>query len=138
MVGKTASAGFQIGVRRTFPITLEEAWELLMSPEGLKLWLGETPGFQLAVGHRYETRDGIYGEIRVAKSPQQLRMTWQRPGWDKSTLQIRLYPNSTNGDKTVISFHQEKLKDAMTRETMKGYWETATERILESINRGLE
>ncbi|CAM3280202.1 hypothetical protein [Brevibacillus sp. AY1] len=46
-IGKTASVGFQVGVRRTFPIPQEQAWEMLTSSEGLTLWLGNSPSVQL-------------------------------------------------------------------------------------------
>lgn len=32
--GLTASVGFQIGVRRTLPVSPERAWELLTAPKG--------------------------------------------------------------------------------------------------------
>lgn len=132
--GQTASAGFQIGVRRTFPISQEQAWDLLVSPEGLKLWLGDLSALELQVGQGYTTKEGISGELRVVKLFQQLRMTWQPRGWEKSsTLQIRIIPNPTNADKTTISFHQEKLKDVYTRECMKKYWEEAATRIMEKV-----
>ena len=40
-VGKTKDVGFQFGLRRTFPIQTEKAWEYLFSPIGLAIWLGE-------------------------------------------------------------------------------------------------
>lgn len=35
LVGQTVSTGFQVGVRRTFPISPEQAWTFLISPEGM-------------------------------------------------------------------------------------------------------
>ncbi|WP_223285639.1 SRPBCC family protein [Paenibacillus sp. PL91] len=138
MKGQTASAGFQIGVRRTFPISQEQAWALLVSPEGLRMWLGELTALKLEAGHPYTTGEGNHGELRVVKPLHQLRMTWQRKDWEhSSTVQIRVIPNPTSADKTVISFHQEKLKDAIERETMKQYWEEAAAKILEKINAGM-
>lgn len=121
-IGKTASAGFQVGVRRTFPIPQEQAWEMLTSPEGLTLWLGNSPSVQLEVGHSYQSDDGISGQFRVVKLYQQLRLTWQKKGWERpSTLQIRFL--SSKPDKTTISFHQENLADSPIREQMKLHWE---------------
>lgn len=34
-VGQSLSAGFQVGVRRTFPITVEDAWDLITSTKGI-------------------------------------------------------------------------------------------------------
>ncbi|WP_053373157.1 SRPBCC domain-containing protein [Paenibacillus sp. FJAT-27812] len=135
MLGQTASAGFQIGVRRTFPISQEQAWALLISPVGLKLCLGDISDLKLEVGHPYTTKEGIFGELRVVKPLHQLRMTWQRKTWESpSTVQIRIIPNPKSAGKTVISFHQEKLKDANERENMKRYWEEAAAKILGKIN----
>lgn len=130
-VGLTAAAGFQVGVRRTLPITQEEAWRLLISPEGLSLWLGEVETLALARGTAFATREGNHGELRVVKPMHQLRMSWQRAGWSvPSTLQIRLLPTKQGG--TTISFHQEKLKDLYAREQMKAHWEDVLHRLKEA------
>ncbi len=68
------------------------------------------------------------GEIRIVKPLQQLRLTWQKEGWERpSTVQIRILSKADN--KTTISFHQEKLSDQYVREEMKTYWETILEKI---------
>lgn len=122
IVGQTASVGYQVGVRRTFPISQEEAWAFLTSSEGLKLWLGSLSFLNLHKGETFTTSEGISGEFRVVKPFQQLRLKWEKNEWEKpSTLQIRLL--SDNPDKTTISFHQENLDHPNTREQMKLYWE---------------
>lgn len=40
-IGQTKAVGFQVGVRRNFPVTQEEAWKLVTSPEGLNVFRGE-------------------------------------------------------------------------------------------------
>jgi uncharacterized protein YndB with AHSA1/START domain len=114
--------GFQIGVRRTLPLSKEQAWAFLTSSTGLHSWLGELASLPMEPGHRYLTQDGTSGEVRVVKPLEQLRLTWQRQDWPTpSTLQIRLLP--AGPDKTTISFHQEKLEDMHVREEMKLRWE---------------
>ncbi|GGA14147.1 hypothetical protein GCM10008018_68850 [Paenibacillus marchantiophytorum] len=123
VVGQTAEAGFQIGVRRTLPLYQEEAWELLISPSGRKFWLGEVADLSFTKGQAYQTVDGCSGEIRVVKPLEQLRLTWQPAAWEHaSTLQIRLLPTANPG-RTTISFHQEKLDNEERREEMKARWE---------------
>lgn len=123
-VGLTASAGFQIGVRRTLPVSQEQAWTLLTSAEGLPIWIGRLGTLPLTPGQAYVTDDGISGEIRVVKAGEQLRLTWRKPDWPQSsTLQIRLIPS--HAGRTTISFHQEKLADMSAREQMKLRWEEA-------------
>ncbi|MFD2445055.1 SRPBCC domain-containing protein [Bacillus sp. CGMCC 1.16607] len=122
MVGQTASVGFQVGVRRTMPISPTQAWMFLTSPEGLKLWLGTVSFRTFKDGDNFQSNEGITGQFRVVKPLKQIRLKWQKKGWDKpSTLQIRLI--SDKSDRTTISFHQENLDQPDKREQMKLYWE---------------
>jgi uncharacterized protein YndB with AHSA1/START domain len=121
-VGQTLSSGFQVGVRRTFPITIEDAWDLITSIRGIQTWLGEISSLSLHIGQQYMTEDGVSGEIRVVNQFQNIRLTWKKEDWIKaSTLQIRTISNGK--DKTTISFHQENLLDINAREEMKNRWE---------------
>lgn len=69
IIGQTKTVGFQVGVRRTLPITQEKAWQLVSSPEGLALWLGEGGCIHLHPGAQYQTDLGA-GEIRIVKPLQ--------------------------------------------------------------------
>jgi len=134
-VGQTKSVGFQVGVRKTFPIPQEKAWDLVASKEELQLWLGKGSGISLQPGQKYRTKTGI-GEIRIVKPKQQLRLTWQKEEWQRpSTVQIRIISKENN--KTTISFHQENLTDQYVREQMKEYWEMVLERIGERVQNPL-
>jgi uncharacterized protein YndB with AHSA1/START domain len=133
-VGLTAATGYQIGVSRTFPISGEQAWSWLISPAGLKSWLGELEHLELRAGCSYRSADGIFGEIRVVKEGLQLRMTWQRPEWSKpSTIQIRV--KSISDHKAAVSFHQENLQDLFMREQMKRHWEDVAAVLIKELGR---
>ncbi|MFC3770873.1 SRPBCC domain-containing protein [Paenibacillus sp. GCM10012303] len=122
LVGQTVSTGFQVGVRRTFPISPEQAWTFLTSPEGMKLWLGNVPPLAFTEGESFTSDEGISGQLRIVKPLSQLRLKWGKKEWEKpSTLQIRILSNRP--DRTTISFHQENLDHPNTREEMKLYWE---------------
>lgn len=127
IVGQTKSVGFQVGVRRTFPISQEKAWEMVASEEGLKLWLGDSININLQPGEKYVTNT-VEGEIRIVRPLQQLRLTWKKDSWEKpSTTQVRIIPKDST--KTTISFHQENLSDQYVREKMKQDWENVLKRI---------
>ncbi len=129
-VGQTASVGVQIGVRRTLALSPEEAWNSLMSESGLRLWLGTLATVSIEPKHRFESAEGISGELRIVKPFQQIRLTWKKKEWQKpSTLQIRFL--SKTAGKTTISFHQENLSDLRVREEMKLHWEAVLEKIKE-------
>ena len=131
IIGQTKSVGFQVGVRRTFPISQEQAWALITTVEGVHAWLGEGTAVILEPGHKYHSKTGT-GEIRIVKPLEQLRLTWQKEEWLKpSTVQIRILPKDCN--KTTISFHQEHLSDQTVREEMKGHWESVLDLIKERV-----
>lgn len=127
-IGQTTSSGFQVGVRRTFQITTEEAWKLITSSRGAKIWLGDIASIDFHKGKEYFTDNGVSGEIRVVNPLVNIRLTWKKTNWTKpSILQIRTIPNGN--DKTTISIHQEHLSDASVREEMKSHWEEILNRL---------
>lgn len=131
IIGQTKSVGFQIGVRRTFPISQEQAWALITTTEGVRTWLGEDTPVIFEPGYKYHSKTGT-GEIRIVKPLEQLRLTWQKEEWSKpSTVQIRILPKERS--KTTISFHQEHLSDQTVREEMKGHWESVLDLIKERV-----
>ena len=51
-VGLTKDVGFQIGVRRTLPISRDDAWQLLTSKRGVKIWLGDVSKMKFNKGEK--------------------------------------------------------------------------------------
>ncbi|MFJ7919287.1 SRPBCC domain-containing protein [Lysinibacillus fusiformis] len=132
-IGLTKTVGYQVGVRKTFPISQQQAWSLITGEEGLNAWIGGGGNIRLKPGHQYRTMVGT-GEIRVVKPLLQLRLTWQKEGWQRpSTVQIRILSKENN--KTTISFHQEHLANQQIREEMKRYWESRLASIEESVQK---
>ena len=127
MVGQTKDVGFQIGVRKTFEVGLERAWQLITSPQGMDVWLGGGASLRLEKGATYQTCEGARGELRVLKAHSHLRLTWQPADWQMpSTIQVRVVPA---GAKTTISFHQEKLAGPVEREAMRTRWRQVLEQL---------
>jgi uncharacterized protein YndB with AHSA1/START domain len=128
-IGKTADAGYQIGVRRTVPASEERVWAALLSPDGLRTWLGGVT--ELEEGARFSFRNGISGQICVHKPWSHLRLTWQLPEWDTpSHLQVRVVPVRTG---TALSVHQDHLRGPADRKAMKAHWEQVTERLFATL-----
>jgi uncharacterized protein YndB with AHSA1/START domain len=128
-LGETEGAGYEIGVSKTLPVSREKLWELLMSPEGVGIWL-DAKEFKLEKGFHYETAANTSGEIKTITPGLKIRLTYQaKPEAKPSTLQVYLMANGeynskeTNSAKTAIRFHHEKLKDREEREVMKKHWE---------------
>lgn len=121
-VGVTKDAGVQIGVRKTWVVNKEQAWKLLVSPEGLRLWLGNLSSVQLEKGMEFESEEGISGKITVLKPCQKIRTTWKRKDWEQYS-RLQIYVLATNSGKTTIAIHQERLEDIYLREMMRRHWE---------------
>jgi len=124
MAGKTKDCGWQAGMRRTLPIQMKDAWQLLTSKEGVAIWLGGGAEVEFKKGTCYQLSDGTSGEIRVVRPCSHLRLTWQPPDWLRpSTMQLRLVPS---GSRTVLALHQEHLPGPETRHQrllfFKMYW----------------
>ncbi|MNN19423.1 hypothetical protein D3C81_1326660 [compost metagenome] len=127
-VGKTKAVGYQVGVRRTFQVTVEEAWNLVTTRQGIEVWLGELSSYDFGVGAQFNTTSGISGEIRVINEHQNIRLTWKKKDWEKaSTLQIRTIKQKDN--KCTISFHQENLPSFEVREEMKARWDEVLDNL---------
>ena len=115
--GKTKSQGWEIGIRRTMPIGIDKAWELLMTSPGLDYWLGAGVEPPFKNGEKYTTEEHTVGEIRSFVEGSLIRLTWQPQDWCfRSTLQIRLLPAAKG---TTISIHHEKLHSGDQREAMR-------------------
>ncbi len=80
-VGKTKDAGWEIGVSRTIPLPLEEAWARIEDPAA---WLGEPAT-----------------DVRSLHPLQLIRV-----GWNSTIVQVRVVPTKTG---TSVRFHQERL-----------------------------
>ena len=129
--GQTKDVGFQFGLRKTFSITTEEAWDFCFSEEGLKIWLGDLES-ELELKKTYQAKNGISGLVRVLKPNSHIRLNWKKESWkNMSTVQVRVIGNQ---EKTTISFHQEKLLDAEQRNEMKEYWNKVMNEITGILN----
>ena len=117
VVGKTRDSGFQIGVRRTFPVTVTQAWDYLFSAEGLQIWLGNSLNEESGNDLTDKIVQIPSKKVNVCKPYSHIRIKWAKEGWKNvSLLQMRVI--AAKG-KATISFHQEKLLDAAQRMEMK-------------------
>jgi uncharacterized protein YndB with AHSA1/START domain len=125
-VGLTKDAGWEVGVSRTLPVGLDDAWEVLVGDDAVAVWLGELDGLPTAKGDTYRTAAGATGELRSFRPGDRIRLTYQAPGRTvarPTTLQVAVSPGrSATGPSTVVRFHQEHLANADEREAMRKHW----------------
>ncbi|HET7232854.1 MAG TPA: SRPBCC domain-containing protein [Longimicrobium sp.] len=123
-VGKTRDAGYQVGIRRTLPVDVAEAWRLVTSAEGMRAWLGDGARVELAPGHEYALADGSTGMVRVVEPESHLRLTWLPAGWPRpSTIQVRVI--ATVDGRATVAFHQEHLPSAAARQERRAHFAAA-------------
>jgi hypothetical protein len=130
-VGKTKGQGWEIGVRRTLPVSQIKAWQMILN--ALDIVWEEGPEPPLYEKHMsLKASDGASIEIRSYEAYNLIRIRWQPSDWDfASTLQIRVIPAKTG---TTISIHHERLQNAQQRERMRLHWTALLENLKASVN----
>lgn len=130
-VGLTKGQGWEIGVRKTFPVGTGRLWEALMTQPGLGYWLGTGLNAEFEKGNTYKTTEGTTGDIRSFEAGRLIRMTWQPHDADSpSTLQIRVLPAKKG---STLSIHHEKLHNGEQRETMRKHWSSVMEKFAQLL-----
>ena len=100
-VGKTKDAGWEIGVSRTVPLSVEDVWSRV---EDTSEWLGE------------EAED-----VRSHRPFDRIRV-----GWHGTIVQVAISKARTG---TTVRFHQERLADADERERQRAHWAAVIDRL---------
>jgi uncharacterized protein YndB with AHSA1/START domain len=127
-VGKTRDTGYVVGMRRTLPVGLTEAWRLVTSPGGVQAWLGDGARVEWVPGREYALADGSAGVVRVVEPESHLRLTWQPGGWPRpSTIQLRVI--AAAGGRATIALHQEHLPDAAARAERRAHFAAALDAL---------
>jgi uncharacterized protein YndB with AHSA1/START domain len=121
VIGQTKDAGFEIGVRKTFPVSAGQAWDFLFSDRGLSAWLHGVKSDGFDINQSYKTTEGTEVKPTIVKPHSHIRLTWRKKDWENtSTLQLRVIDAK---GKATISFHQEKLQNSNQRAEMKAHWD---------------
>lgn len=136
-VGKTRDAGWQVGVSRTLDHPLDRVWATLV--EHPDLWLGPgtgpptEPGTGLPTepGESWTADDGTCGELRSRHHQDRVRLTLRRPGDSHdSTVQVTVRPA---GSRTMVRFHQERMRDADERSARRVHWQAMLDRLAAAL-----
>jgi hypothetical protein len=97
--GQTADGSWEVGVRRTLPLDLDEAWNRALA---------------------VIADDPAAGEATSITQTEVARFPYTREGWPRhSTLQLRVIPAAAG---TTVAFHHDRLPGAATREQMHDHW----------------
>jgi uncharacterized protein YndB with AHSA1/START domain len=133
VIGKTKDTGWEIGVSKTIPYSVDEVWDPMTSPAGIALWLG--PGADLRAGAAYKTDDGTTGEVRGYRERDRVRVTWLLADADhETTVQFTVSPSGTN---TVLRFYQERMTGPEELERHRAHWQGVLASVIDALGNTL-
>ena len=123
VTGKTKSAGFQVGVRKTLEIERNKLWTWLTDPSGFRYFIGEKIQNEVNPKTVGVTGNGLEYRVTTFQPGSHIRRRWKLPEWnDHSILQVRIIDAGSN--RTTLAIHQEKLAGKKEREFMLSYWKS--------------
>lgn len=114
MTGLTQDVGWQVGVRRTLPLGLDEAWALLTGPPWLDRWSGLS---------------ALDADNPAVRSLIPLRVVRVRSA--HSLVQVRVQPAASG---TTVAFHEEHLPDEKTRSQRQRHWSQLLDDLQQAVD----
>lgn len=128
-----SSNGFQMSKQRTFMPEPQAAWQLVTSPAGLEVWLGEGAPRKLREGLLFELADGTGGEVRTIKPGERIRLAWYPQQWDSPSI-LQVWTNASTSGRGTICFQHQNLPDQDARDAMKEHWGEVLGRLKKLIS----
>jgi activator of HSP90 ATPase len=120
IIGLTKNVGFQFSITKTCPVSVDEAWDFLLSESGVSMWLGYINFDDFELNNSLITKAGIEAKITIFKADSHLRLAWKPAHWDNvSFIEIRVL---TNGSRAKLGLLHTHMMSVAQREEVKAYW----------------
>lgn len=130
-LGLTRDAGWELGVRRTVAATVPDVWHRLLA-EWLPQWL-EVDSIPQLVGAPLRHHGSVRGRIVGCHRGRRVRMYWTPAALDHETVfQVTLLEASAG---TTIAIHQERLVDAVERQSQLEQWTAVLDDLVAALER---
>lgn len=130
--GQDAKGKYMVTATKSFSLTSQKIWTLLVSEAGVQIWLSPLAPIKLRPGTAFETKDGFFGEIRTLTQPRRIRLMWQDPEWEKHTFLELLLVNRP-GKKSILVFNHTGLKDAESKARLGERWRKIASALAEMV-----
>ena len=125
--GQTRDAGWQVGVSRTIDASPQAVWEVLVSAQGLAVWLGPDAQLPDEAGGRWTTADA-QGEVRSYRDRDRVRLRLPtHDGAAETTGQVAVV--ATDDGRTRLLLHEEHLRDPGERLRRQTHWRGVADRL---------
>jgi activator of HSP90 ATPase len=120
VVGLTKNVGFQFSITKTCAVSVDEAWDFLLSESGIAIWLGDIHFEDFELNNSLITKSGIEAKITIFKADSHLRLAWKPPNWsNNSFIEIRVL---TNKDRAKLGLLHTHMMSIEQRQEVKIYW----------------
>jgi activator of HSP90 ATPase len=120
VVGLTKNVGFQFSITKTCAVSVDMAWDFLLSESGIAMWLGDIHFNDFEWGNPLTTKAGIEAKITIFKADSHLRLAWKPKHWDNNSfIEIRVLTNKGRAKLGLLHTHMTSIEQ---REEVKTYW----------------
>jgi activator of HSP90 ATPase len=120
VVGLTKNVGFQFSITKTCTVSVDTAWDFLLSESGIALWLGDIHFDDFELNNPLTTKAGIEAKITIFKADSHLRLAWKPKHWDNNSfIEIRVLTNKGRAKLGLLHTHMTSIEQ---REEVKAYW----------------
>jgi activator of HSP90 ATPase len=133
VVGLTKNVGFQFSITKTCAVSVDAAWDFLLSESGIAIWLGSINFDDFELNHPLTTKAGIEAKITIFKADSHLRLAWKPAHWDNiSFIEIRVLTNKGRAKLGLLHTHMMNLEQ---REEVKIYWDRVFQQMDDEIKK---
>jgi activator of HSP90 ATPase len=120
VVGLTKNVGFQFSITKTCAVSVDMAWDFLLSESGIAMWLGDIHFNDFELNNPLTTKAGIEAKITIFKADSHLRLAWKPKHWDNNSfIEIRVLTNKGRAKLGLLHTHMVSIGQ---REEVKAYW----------------
>jgi activator of HSP90 ATPase len=131
VVGLTKNVGFQFSITKTCAVSIDAAWDFLLSESGIAIWLGSINFDDFELNHPLTTKAGIDAKITIFKPDSHLRLAWKPAHWDNiSFIEIRVLNNKNRAKIGLLHMH---MLSVAQRDEVKTYWTNVMHRIHDAL-----
>jgi activator of HSP90 ATPase len=131
VVGLTKNVGFQFSITKTCAVSVDAAWDFLLSESGIAIWLGSINFDDFELNHPLTTKAGIEAKITIFKADSHLRLAWKPAHWENTSfIEIRVLNNKNRAKIGLLHTH---MLSVAQRDEVKEYWTSVMHRIHDAL-----
>jgi activator of HSP90 ATPase len=127
IIGLTKNVGFQFSITKTCAVSVDTAWDFLLSELGVAMWLGDIDFEDFELNNPLTTKAGIDAKITIFRANSHIRLAWKPRHWDNNSfIEIRVLTNKGRAKLGLLHTHMVSIAQ---REEVKVYWTKVIHKI---------